>query len=247
MTSRFPAPVLRALTAAGRYEGVRLPERELRARLRSWGDPAAYVPAPVMAVLREFGGMTVHQYGPGADMSRMPFRIDPGAGLHADRSLRAHGARYGPDLVPVGEYDLGRGRLAMDAEGAVHLFWGDLWKVADSFDGALVALVEGRRPRRLDPAAPAPLPPGEPADEARARDLARHRAVRGGPLGAVDVVLREFELGWLAFPVFADPDPLANVGAGCLVVDRRNGLVTQMPALPADRVLDMYRAWYPAR
>ncbi|MFF2116914.1 hypothetical protein ACFVXH_06255 [Kitasatospora sp. NPDC058184] len=63
----------------------------------------------------------------------------------------------------------------------------------------------------------------------------------------MDVVLRGFELGWPAFPVFADPDPLANVGAGCLIVDRRNGLVTQMPALPADRVPDLYRAWYPAR
>ncbi|WP_405364557.1 SUKH-3 domain-containing protein [Kitasatospora sp. NBC_00039] len=247
MTPRFPAPVVQALTAAGWYEGIRFLEHELQDWLREWGNPASYFPPPVMAALREFGGMTVHQYGPGVDMARMPFRIDPHVLCYADRILHAYRARFGPTLLPVGEYDLGRGRLAMDTEGAGYLFWGDLWKVADSFDGALIALIEGRRPTRLDPAPPAPLPPGEPADEARARQLARQYLVQGGPYSAVDVLLQEFELGWLGFQIFADPDPLAHVGACYLIVDRRNSHVTTMPPLPPDQVLDMYRAQYPAR
>lgn len=247
MTARFPAAVAEALAAAGWYEGVRVPEHEVWGWLTGWTGPGGYVPAPVTAALREFGGMVVHQYGPGVDMARMPFRIDPDVGRHAGRSLDAYRERFGPKLWPVGEYDLGRGRLAMDLVGAVYLFWGDLWKVADSFDGALIALVEGRRPTRCDPVPPAPLPPGEPVDEARARELARAYLVRGGSGSAVDVALQEFELGWLVFQVFADPAPLANVGAGYLIVDRRNGHLTQMPSLYPEAVLDLYRARYPAR
>ncbi|MBD0669460.1 SUKH-3 domain-containing protein [Streptomyces sp. CBMA156] len=250
MTPRFPVPVAEVLAAAGWYEGVRVPEREVRDWLNGWTGPGGNVPLPAAEALREFGGMVVHQYGPGVDMSRMPFRIDPGAGRYAGRSLDAYQARFGPTLLPVGEYDLGRGRLAMDPEGAVYLFWGDLWKVADSFDGALIALIEGRRPTRLDPAPPAPpapLPPGEPADEARARRLARRHAVTGTPGAAIDVVLQEFELGWLVSQLFADQAPLANVGAAYLIVDRRNGLVTMMPPLSPETVLDLYRARYPAR
>ncbi|MFF2041528.1 hypothetical protein ACFVVX_13930 [Kitasatospora sp. NPDC058170] len=64
------------------------------------------------------------------------------------------------------------------------------------------------------------------------------------PCGSV--VLQEFELGWPAGQIFADPDPLANVGACYLIVDRRNSRVTTMPPLAPETVLDMYRARYPA-
>lgn len=194
-----------------------------------------------MTALREFGGMTVHQYGPGTDMSRMPFRIDPLVGLYAGDVLAAYGAALGRPLAPIGEFDLGRGRLAMDPLGAVYLWWGDLWKVVDTFDGALISLIEGHRPVRLDlTPARAPLS-ARPIDEEEARDKARRHVVGGGPNAPVDFVMTAFEFGWLVQAVHADPDPFASLGSGQWIVDRRDGRVTMWPSLPEAIVLRMYR------
>ncbi|OKI45855.1 hypothetical protein A6A29_30230 [Streptomyces sp. TSRI0281] len=77
----------------------------------------------------------------------------------------------------------------MDPLGAVYLWWGDLWKVADTFDGALISLIEGHRPVRLDlTPARAPLP-ARPIDEAEARDKARRQVVDGGPNAPLDFVM----------------------------------------------------------
>ncbi|MGW9213998.1 SUKH-3 domain-containing protein [Embleya sp. NPDC055664] len=241
MSDRFPEAVAQVLTATGRQPGIHIPEEELLRWYRALGTAGIDVPPSAIKALWEFGGMTVHQYGPGTDMSRMPFRIDPLVGLYAGDVLAAYGAALGRPLTPVGEYDLGRGRLAMDPRGAVYLWWGDLWHVADTFDGALIALIEGRRPTRLNlTPAREPLPP-KPIDEREARDKARRHVVGGGPHAPVDFVMSEFEYGWLVQPIFADPDPMANVGAGQWIIDRRNGRVTLWPSLPAENILALFR------
>ncbi|WP_406282576.1 SUKH-3 domain-containing protein [Embleya sp. NBC_00896] len=242
--TRFPEAVAEALAATGWHEGIRIPEDELLRWYRALGTAGIDIPPGAIMALWEFGGMTVHQYGPGVDMSRMPFRIDPLVGLYAGDVLAAYGAALGRPLTPIGEYDLGRGRLAMDPQGAVYVWWGDLWKVADTFDGALIALIEGRRPTRIDlTPAPAPLPP-RPIDEREARDKARRHVVGGGPNAPVDFVMTEFESGWLVQAIHANPDPLANLGSGQWIVDRRNGRVTIWPSLPEEMVLDLFRERY---
>ncbi|MET9825869.1 MULTISPECIES: SUKH-3 domain-containing protein [unclassified Streptomyces] len=241
---RFPPDVAAVLSAAGWFEGVRVDDGDMLHWFRALKTAGADMSPPAVAALREFGGLTVHQYGPGVDMSRMPFRIDPMAGVHASATLAAYGAALGSALTPLGEYDLGRGRLAMDEEGAVHLWWGDLWRVAHSMDTALSALVRGRRPTRLDLEAPREPPPEHSMDVDEATVLARRLTAWNRT--DVGVALHPFDLGWLVHhppsPAGGDTDaPARDPGGGYWVIDRRNGRVTSWPSVPPDVVVGMYR------
>ncbi|MGC9382274.1 SUKH-3 domain-containing protein [Streptomyces sp. MH13] len=243
---RFPPDVAAVLSAAGWYEGVRIDDGEILRWFRALKTAGSDMPPPAAAALREFGGMTVHQYGPGVNMSRMPFRIDPMTGLHAACTLAGYASALGTALTPLGEYDLGRGRLAMDEEGGVYLWWGDLWRVAASMDAALSALVQGRRPARLHLAPPrAPLPE-RPMDAEEAAELARRMVAGDGADRHAVVALHPFGLGWLVHPPPSPGrddagGPPRSAGGSYWIIDRRNGRVTTWPSLHPDVIVEMYQ------
>ncbi|WP_179816284.1 SUKH-3 domain-containing protein [Allostreptomyces psammosilenae] len=107
----------------------------------------------------EYGGVHVTLTGPGIEVARTPFVIDPLLGLHLPRTLTDLGRALGTQLAPLGAElvpdagtgpDAVRAHLAIDASGAVHSLdhTGD-WFLGDTTHQALAALICGTRPHRL--------------------------------------------------------------------------------------------------
>ncbi|MCX9189909.1 hypothetical protein C3Y87_00425 [Carbonactinospora thermoautotrophica] len=178
---RFPEQVAAVLREAGWAPGRRDEERARRWGLElsayaSWDGRQHTFFAAAHDALAEFGGLAVKQSGPGAEVARSPFTLDPTRALHTAGTLAEFGRLLGTRLFPLGEEDDGTAYLAIDEGGRVFaLDHAGEWYLGASIDEALVTLVTGRRPARVREdgtwAAPA-----EPAAEAGPAEQAESEA-----------------------------------------------------------------------
>jgi hypothetical protein len=154
MTGRFAPGVAEVLTTAGWT-----PDRVVDVQsavdyvLGEVGQGGGHCEAHAAAIdaLREFTGLTIMQDGPGIDLRRRPFLIDPVPVAATTETLADFGAVLGQMLFPIGlegDYD---SIIAMAESG--HVFALDHtgeWHLGDSMDEALVTLITGRQPPRVD-------------------------------------------------------------------------------------------------
>ncbi|MEV7776494.1 SUKH-3 domain-containing protein [Kitasatospora sp. NPDC086791] len=152
---RFPADVAAELKAAGWHPGrwqIQQAE-EWADTLVGHGAPTgarhAVFPAAVEA-WAEFGGLAFDLSGPGRQLARTPFLIDPLCGLHQPRTLLDLGRALGTQVAPLGEEAYGQALLAVDEEGRVYsLDHTGEWFLGHGIDQAITALVLGTAPERL--------------------------------------------------------------------------------------------------
>ncbi|MEV7778934.1 SUKH-3 domain-containing protein [Kitasatospora sp. NPDC088351] len=152
---RFPADVAAELKAAGWHPGrwqIRQAE-EWADALVAYGSPAgvqhAVFPAAVEA-WAEFGGLAFDLGGPGRQLARTPFLVDPLCGLHQPRTLADLGRALDTRLAPLGEETYGQALLAIDEEGRVYsLDHTGEWFLGHGIDQAVSTLVLGTAPERL--------------------------------------------------------------------------------------------------
>jgi hypothetical protein len=88
--------------------------------------------------------------GPGIEVARTPFVIDPLRGLHQPRTLADLGRALELPVAPLGEERDGAALLAIDAVGRVYsLDHAGEWFLGHTMDQALTALINGLRAERL--------------------------------------------------------------------------------------------------
>ncbi|WP_433083623.1 SUKH-3 domain-containing protein [Dactylosporangium sp. CA-052675] len=153
--ARFAPDVETALREAGWAPG-----RDVTPRARMWGLALASHASPsgqqhtvvpaALAVLAEFGGLTVRAEGEGAEVARTGIVFDPLRGLHAATTLAGLGELIRARLTPIGEQDDGAGLLAMDEHGRVFLLDHTAdWFAGATVDEAIATLLGGRLPARV--------------------------------------------------------------------------------------------------
>ncbi|SHN03081.1 SUKH-3 domain-containing protein [Cryptosporangium aurantiacum] len=153
--SRFPDDVEKVLRAAGWAPGRKDDQRARHwgLTLSAWASPAGHqhtFSRAATAALSEFGGLVVDQSGPGVDVARTPFVLDPERALPTWLTLRGLGAVLGVGLFPLGIEDDGASALAIDTTGRVFaLDHTAEWLLGVTIDEALTTLVLGRRPARV--------------------------------------------------------------------------------------------------
>lgn len=153
-TDRFPAEVTQVLGAAGWASGRRTDVAGVLDFLRENADPDA---APIetfdaaTAVIAEFGGLSVDQDGPGIDLRRRAFTIDPTQAYGTGDTLADLGKRLSTRLFPIGTDGNQDSVLAVDETGRTYAIdHAGTWHLGDTIDAALVTLVTGIQPLRLD-------------------------------------------------------------------------------------------------
>jgi hypothetical protein len=146
--------VAKVLGAAGWAPGRRTDVPGVLDFLRENADPDA---APIesfdaaTAVIAEFGGLSVDQDGPGIDLRRRAFTIDPTQAYGTGDTLADLGKRLDTRLFPVGTDGNQDSILAVDEAGRVYaLDHAGTWYLGDAIDSGLVTLVTGAQPLRLD-------------------------------------------------------------------------------------------------
>ncbi|SEK24549.1 SUKH-3 domain-containing protein [Streptacidiphilus jiangxiensis] len=155
MEARFPADVASALAKAGWFpDRKRLPMAEAwAARLSGYVSPEGHRHTVFPAALEawaEFGEIAVDLDGPGIEVARTPFAIDPLRGLHQPRTLADLGRSLELPVAPLGEERDGAALLAIDAVGRVYsLDHAGEWFLGHSMDQALTTLINGLRAERL--------------------------------------------------------------------------------------------------
>ncbi|OIV38862.1 SUKH-3 domain containing protein [Mangrovactinospora gilvigrisea] len=113
------------------------------------GHRHSIFPAAVEA-WAEWGGLALRLDGPGVEVARTGFRIDPLAGLHLPRTFTDFGRSLGSRVAPLGEEEGGQAVLAIDESGRVHsLDHTGEWLLGETTAEAVTTLVLGRRPLRL--------------------------------------------------------------------------------------------------
>lgn len=152
---RFPDQVETVLRAAGWAPGHQDVQRARHwgLTLSAWASPAGHqhtFSPKASQALAEFGGLTVHQSGPGVDVARATFALDPELALHTWLTLRGLGSALNVGLFPLGIEDDGVSTLAIDTTGRVFaLDHTAEWLLGATIDEALTTLVLGRRPARV--------------------------------------------------------------------------------------------------
>lgn len=156
MPDRFPGDVLQVLTGAGWSPGRRTDTEAaqavdiVRAQVGRHGERAEPFPAAT-AVLAEFGGVYVIQDGAGTDLARRPFAIDPTEVAATTETLADLGKRLRTRLFPIGMEGDHDSILAIDEAGRVYAIdHTGTWVLGDTIDAALITLVTGTQPPRLD-------------------------------------------------------------------------------------------------
>jgi SUKH-3 immunity protein len=129
------------LRDAGWTPGRHVPTDDWEAALREHGGFETHPAA--RKFLAEFGGLAVNVSGPGQNMARQPFRLDPTAAEHEDEMFTDYGEEIGKSLYPVGQLGDGGAYLAIDENGAVYWFMDNIGKLGDTAREALDALVRG--------------------------------------------------------------------------------------------------------
>jgi SUKH-3 immunity protein of toxin-antitoxin system len=102
-------------------------------------------------VLTAFGGLYVLQDGPGRELRRRPFAIDPMQVAASAETLADLGKVLQTRLFPIGMEGDHESVLAVDEAGRVFaLDHAGVWYLGASVDAAITALVLGTQPPRLD-------------------------------------------------------------------------------------------------
>ncbi len=153
---RFPAEVADVLRgegwSAGRYTDAQVASAVdvVCGEVGRNGARIEALPAAAEA-LSEFGGLHVVQDGPGRDVRRRPFAIDPTQVAATAETLADLGKLLDTKLFPIGMEGDHDSVLAIDEAGRVFaLDHAGVWYLGDSVDAALIALVTGTQPPRLD-------------------------------------------------------------------------------------------------
>ena len=157
MSEGFPPEVVEVLRAAGWSPDQRQPEEQVAAAVEvvegEVGRNGATIesfPAAIDAV-RQFGGIDVVQDGPGRDLRRRRFAIDPTQVAATTETLADLGKRLNTRLFPIGMEGDHDSVLAIDEAGRVFaLDHAGVWYLGDSVVAALTTLVTGTAPPRLD-------------------------------------------------------------------------------------------------
>jgi hypothetical protein len=156
MPDRFPSEVAEVLRDAGWSEGRHNDEQAENAidlvseQVGRYGATIETFDAAVEA-LTEFAGIYVIQDGPGRDLRRRPFALDPTKVVATMEALRGLGQLLGTRLFPIGMEGHHDSILAIDESGRVFaLDHGGVWYLGDSLDAALVTLITGAQPPRLN-------------------------------------------------------------------------------------------------
>ncbi|MBM7790147.1 SUKH-3 domain-containing protein [Tenggerimyces flavus] len=103
------------------------------------------------AVLTAFGGMSVAQHGPGRDLRRRPFTLDPLLAAATAETLADFGGLLGTRLFPLGMEGDHDAMLAIDESGRIFaLDHAGEWFLGDSIEPALAVLMSGTQPLRID-------------------------------------------------------------------------------------------------
>lgn len=131
----------RKLRAAGWYPGRRVPTEQWEETLREHGGFEMHEAA--RAFLAEFGGLEVEQHGPGKNMARMPFRLNPVAAEYDDEIFEVLSEEAEAELYPIGEVDRRNNYLGIAPDGAVYIGMDAVALLADNPHQALENLVEG--------------------------------------------------------------------------------------------------------
>jgi hypothetical protein len=100
---------------------------------------------PSIAALIEFGGLQVEQHGPGVDLARESFVMNPTRAIGAEAVFDEYSDALHSCLSPIGEF-ADQAFLAIASNGAVFMILDDLYLVGDSLDAALSNLIRGKRP-----------------------------------------------------------------------------------------------------
>ena len=116
------------------------------------------------SALAEFGGLYVVQDGPGRELRRRPFAIDPTQVAATAETLADLGKVLDTKLFPLGMEGDHDSVLAVDETGRVFaLDHAGVWYLGDTVDAAIITLVTGAQPPRVDEhgAWPEPDPGGD--------------------------------------------------------------------------------------
>lgn len=158
MPDRFPENVAQVLREAGWSEGRRTDAEAamavdiVREAIGRHGERTEPFPA-ASAALAEFGGIYVIQDGPGHDLARRPFAIDPTEVAATAETLADIGKRLQTRLFPIGMEGDHDSVLAVAESGKVYAVdHTGVWLLGDSIDAALITLITGTQPPRLDSA-----------------------------------------------------------------------------------------------
>jgi len=156
MSERFPEMVAEVLREAGWSPGRRTDDQTAAAIAAvhdQVGSNGARLEAfdAAVEVLTEFCGLLVLQDGPGTDLRRRPFAIDPTEVAACAETLADLGRSLDARLFPIGLEGDHDSILAVDDSGRVFaLDPGGVWFLGDSIGAALVTLITGSQPPRLD-------------------------------------------------------------------------------------------------
>lgn len=154
----LPAPggAAEVLGEAGRSRGRRNKEQTLRTvRLvcDQVGRNGARLEAfdAAISVLTEFGGISVVQDGPGRDLRRRSFVLDPTLVAATAETLTDFGRLLGARMFPLGMEGDHDSVLAIDESGRIFaLDHAGEWYLGESAEAALATLMSGTQPLRLD-------------------------------------------------------------------------------------------------
>lgn len=170
LAAGVPAEVTAVLTGAGWTPGRRVVAATTRVLQQiselAGRDGARLEPfAAAVRVLDEFGGLYVAQDGPGRDLRRRPFALDPTLAAATAETLVDFGRVLGTRLFPLGAEGDQDTVLAIDEYGRVFaLDHTGEWYLGENIAAALTTLVTGVQPPRVrdDGSWPGMQPPPEP-------------------------------------------------------------------------------------
>ncbi|WP_171170969.1 SUKH-3 domain-containing protein [Streptomyces sp. I05A-00742] len=105
------------------------------------------------SALRAFHGLVVPPAGPGTDVAATGCVVDPARARFTVRAAAAFGKETGSRLFPLGATDA-EAPLFVDENGRLFVVDpGGWWILGESVEEGLIALAEGRAPRRVAPVA----------------------------------------------------------------------------------------------
>ena len=102
------------------------------------------------AVLKEFGNLSIGEWGAGIEMARSTIDMEPRSAVCESDRFGEYSELIQSYLYPLGEVDNGHAFLAIDALGRVFILMNFLIFVADDFDQALEKLLTGIRGTYVD-------------------------------------------------------------------------------------------------
>ncbi|WP_078594102.1 SUKH-3 domain-containing protein [Streptomyces sp. NRRL S-920] len=142
--TRWSAETDRVLRLAGWCPGRSVSTEEWERRLHA-ADEDFEIHEAARGFLREFGGLEIHQRGPGRTAARSPFRLDPLVAEWDCEIFDDLGERAGKYLYPIGGIGRGVSYLGMAVDGTVHAGMDNVEFLAETGDEALRKLIEGVR------------------------------------------------------------------------------------------------------